>query len=242
MLAYYFLILTIFVTVFLCVKVQSMLKGDDLMIEIYLFINPLDGQSLKAEQTFLKLMEKENKKIQLRLIPVLNLQILHHYLKETRSTHLTDQSVESFYSAAFDFKAVLLQGKKKGRSFLLNLQKLIAEEKHSYTEETVQKALQLANVNEEMFYEDRQSDFVKKCFNNDQKTAREMGIKMAPSAVIFNYTSSREYGTLITNFNSVEVIQDLLRSDEEFQQAQLQKQHNGVHALKTEKAPHLRLL
>lgn len=87
------------------------------MIEIYLFVNPLGGICLNIEKDILKLVETENKKIQFRFIPLVNMKTINHLIKlfdiPAHDIEQRNQLFEDIYSAALDYKAAQLQGKRK---------------------------------------------------------------------------------------------------------------------------------
>lgn len=189
------------------------------MIEIYLFVNPLGRICLSVEREILAFAQTENKKIQLRLIPLVNMKTIDLLLK-VHGIHPSDikgrnQLFETTYSAALDFKTAQLQGKKKGRHIILNLQSMIAEKGVSYSPALAEHLIVDAGGDLEMFKNDRKSSFVKESFQIDQQIAREMGVTQHPSAVIYNYACDRDYGVLVKGTISIQQIKRLCETSEE---------------------------
>lgn len=192
------------------------------MIEIYLFVNPLGAVCLETEKDILRLIENEKKKIQLRCIPLVNMLTITKIMRRRNvdSADLTQRNrlFENNYAAALDFKALQLQGQKKGRHFLIALQEAVAVKQLPYTKALVEKLVAQLGGDLEMFQADRESSFVQESFQVDQQIAREMNIKHHPSAVIYNYACECEYGILIEDCQSTEEIKKLCdTSDETFQ-------------------------
>ena len=181
------------------------------MIEIYLFVNPLGSICLNVEKQILKFVETQNKKIQFRFIPFVNMKTIDRLMKTSDTNNIKERNslFENSYSAALDYKAAQLQGKKKGRYLLLGLQNAISIENVPYSSKLSEKFLIEAGGDLDMFRTDRQSDFVKESFQTDQQIAREMGIVSHPSAVVYNYDSERDFGVLIENCCSVDDIKQL---------------------------------
>lgn len=195
------------------------------MIEIYLFVNPLDDHCLLSEQRFLKAIEQESDKVYLKLIPVLNPLIIHHYLVDnnfpTNDLEYRNRLIETVYSACLDVKAAQLQGKKMGRKFLFHLQNLVGKKKMTYSEELVDQILTKINADKETFKLDRQSKLVKEFFQIDQQVANEMGINRFSKAVIFNYDSPKNFGVLIDAFSPTDLIKKLLKAGDKYTQWQI---------------------
>lgn len=106
------------------------------------------------------------------------------------------------YSAVLDYKAAQLQGKKKGRDFLLNLQERILVEKQPYSEKLVLESLNTAEANIEIFDSDRPSEQVKNIFLREQRLALEMGVSERPAIVTFNYGKDEDFGVLVVSPSS----------------------------------------
>lgn len=181
------------------------------MIEIYLFVNPLGNICLNVEKEILKFVETQNKKIQFRFIPFLNMKTIDRLMKTSNINDIDvrNKLCENIYSAALDYKAAQLQGKKKGRHLLLSLQEAISVDNLPYSSELSEKFLLESGGDLEMFRSDRQSEFVKESFQTDQQIAREMGIAAHPSAVVYNYASERDFGVLVENCYSANEIKQL---------------------------------
>ena len=57
------------------------------MIEIYLFVNPIGKKCLSIEQRIIDLINKYDMKIQLRLIPIMNLKTVSEANWRLRKRH-----------------------------------------------------------------------------------------------------------------------------------------------------------
>lgn len=189
------------------------------MIEIYLFVNPLGPICLDAEMKLLEYMGTTDKKIQVRVMPLVNIHTINNILErkgiEKTAIAERNQLSEQIYSAALDAKAVQLQGKKRGRAFLMALQKAVGCDGETYDRHLVERLVSETGADLEMFQEDRESEFVKELFLSDQVIAREMGIKKHPSAVVYNYSCDRDYGVLLDGAEALRDIPRLCQTDEE---------------------------
>lgn len=189
------------------------------MIEIYLFVNPLGAICLSSEKRLLNFVQTSEQKIQFRLMPLVNMQTITDVMKRynipKHDIDARNKLFENTYAAALDAKALQLQGKKKARKFLMQMQEEVACKKKEYTQELVLSLVEAVGGDLEMFEEDRRSDLVKTLFQEDQNTAREMGITTHPSAVVYNYACERDYGVLLEGEEALADIPRLCQVDKE---------------------------
>ncbi|MEG0255954.1 MAG: DsbA family protein [Vagococcus sp.] len=187
------------------------------MIEIYLFINPLDKSSLQSEKKYLDLISKETNKIHFRMIPILNPRVIQNYLLThqlpTSDLEYRNQLFNTIYSACLDLKAVQLQGKQLGRKFLFELQKRVGSDYNRYSNELVVDILHDLKINVDLFKADRESKLIIDFFKIDQQIGHEMGIESFTDAVIFNYNCDRDFGVLVEDNTPHDIIQDLFKTD-----------------------------
>lgn len=187
------------------------------MIEIYLFVNPIGSICLETETKLLDFIANSDKKIQFRVIPLVNMQTIHQVMKHrgipAKDIDARNKLFTDTYSAALDCKAIQLQGKKMGRTFMMRLQQAVACEQIPYSHELVHEIIQEVGADLEMFLEDRPSDFVKEMFQNDQDTARDMGITQHPAEVVYNFASQRDYGVLLEGEACITDLPKLCQSD-----------------------------
>lgn len=189
------------------------------MIEIYLFVNPLGPMCLEAELDLLNFIGKSDKKIHVKILPLVNIHTINDILDRKgiakNDIATRNRLSEDIYSAALDAKTVQLQGKKRSREFMMALQKAVGCEGQPYSRQLAQRLVSETGADVEMFNEDRETAFVKDNFMADQIVAREMGIKEHPSAVVFNYTCDRDFGILLEGPEALQDIPRLCQTDEE---------------------------
>ncbi|MEO1773113.1 DsbA family protein [Candidatus Enterococcus ferrettii] len=188
------------------------------MIEIYLFINPIGDRCLNIEKQITELMKKNDLKIQLRLIPLMNLHTVSDLLiregLSKKDIRKRNKLSDNIYSAALDVKAAQLQGKKRGRIFLMKLQEELTKKKTTYSEELVYRLFSEVGGDMETFIEDRASDLVKELFIADQQIARDMNITKHPSAVIYNCANDAGTGVRVEGFSAIKYVINACKSRE----------------------------
>ena len=180
--------------------------------EIYLFINPIGSACYQAEKGLLDFIESSEDKIHFHFIPVHNFKTFSDYMKakkiQKNDLNLRNKHFFQIYEACLAYAAASMQGKKKGRVFLMKLQHAIAIDDQPFSEKLIYDIALKSNLDIEMFSEDKQSEFAKTAFESDQKVAREMHVLSNPSCVIFNDQSSN-HGVLIEEDINLEMLQAL---------------------------------
>lgn len=188
------------------------------MIEIYLFVNPIGRKCLSIERRIIDLINSYDMKIQLRLVPIMNLKTVSEFMSRSgiseKNTKLRTELSQEIHSAALDVKAAHLQGKKRGRDFLVELQKAVGEQQQPYSKKLAIQLFTKVGGDLEMFLEDRHSDFVQEAFLTDQQIAHEMQITSHPSAVIYNYGGNCDAGVRIEGCDTIHHILDTYNTKE----------------------------
>lgn len=188
------------------------------MIEIYLFVNPIGKKCLSIERRIIDLIQEYDMKIQLRLIPIMNLKTVSEFMQRIgaseKDTQLRTELSQEIHSAALDVKAAQLQGKKRGRDFLVELQKTVGEQKQPYSKKLAIQLFTKVGGDLEMFLEDRHSAFVQEAFLSDQQIAHDMEITSHPSAVIYNYGKDCDAGIRIEGCDTIHHILDTYNTKE----------------------------
>ncbi|KRM12577.1 dithiol-disulfide isomerase [Paucilactobacillus suebicus DSM 5007 = KCTC 3549] len=167
-------------------------------------MNPLGTHCMRCEDDVLKLENELDGQIAYQFVPLLNMQTINNTL-ESHKLNLHDLTVrnnvsDTIFQIIMDYKAALFQGRKRGRSFLVNLQRLLVRNKLDYSRELGEEVAQEVKLDLEMFGEDRRSKLALQSFHDDQKMANEMGVHQPSSAVVFD-TRNDSNGLLINNFD-----------------------------------------
>ncbi|AQS52798.1 hypothetical protein BW727_100405 [Jeotgalibaca dankookensis] len=182
--------------------------------DLYLFVNPIGLKCYHSEQEVLRYIESiadnKNVKIHFRFLTFHNFNTVSFYMRRmdlpVNDLQLRNQVYQTIYDASLAYKAALMQGKKRGRNFLLLLQKELTVNLALYSDQLLKKIAKGANLDVEMFFEDKDSDFVKSSYDADQRIGQEMNIKQTPSLVIFG-NDNQQFGILleeIINFERLE--------------------------------------
>lgn len=207
------------------------MKTANKIIEIFLFINPLEMVSYNMEKIVTEFSKERDEKVQVRFVPVVNFR--------TVSKHLADQNIKGasiemrneIYSTAYEiclaFEAAAMQGKKAGRTFLMAIQEAILAKKFPLTKELVLNTAVNCGLDLEMFEEDWHSEFSKEDFLTDQKLARDMGIEASPACVIYNGREA-SYGCLIETHFTKQLLHGISNVDitDSHTIQDIQKQYN----------------
>lgn len=177
-------------------------NGGHLVLEVYLFVNPLGTRCLKSENSILKLADRVLGDVSYQFIPLLSPKVIDQHLRHLNQNehdlNLRNQQFMTHYHVILDYKAALFQGKKLGRKFLLAVQSALVCQQLPYSDKLVTDIAKQVGLDLEMFSEDRRSALAQKAFQSDQKLAAEMGVDTPATAVLYNANIS-ECGLLLND-------------------------------------------
>lgn len=167
-----------------------------MVLEIYLFIDPLNRHCYDAEKTIDNISRKLNTKVSVRFITMLNIKILNQMA--AKAGHQFDHKLP--YHIVLDSKAASFQGKRLGRRFLMDLQRELLLNNREYNDELVYQLAENNGLDCEMFEEDRRSELAENMFKCDQRMVHEMSVDEPATAVLFNSAVDNN-GVLIKDFD-----------------------------------------
>lgn len=168
--------------------------------------------SLDNIKNILTFVKTRNEKVNLHILPLLNLNSFNYYMKNHPSAGKDLNVRNRLFSQTYDFClsyiAASMQGKKKGRNFLVALQEAVLEQERAYSEELVLEIAEKTKLDLPMFVEDKASEFAQTTFKSDQKVARDMNVSAVPITVMYN-ENVYEYGLLLEEEVSFPLLNNL---------------------------------
>lgn len=183
---------------------------EQLMLEIHLFVNPLGMRCFRCENDVLRVDHELNTKINYQFVPLFNMQTITDTLRlyglSSCDLKVRQHVADTIFQVILDYKAALFQGRKRGRRYLLQLQDAMVKEQVDYSRQLVERVAKQANLDLEMFMEDRRSKLAHQAFQEDQQMAAELGVTQTATAVVFD-TDQTDYGYLIADFDYETLIQ-----------------------------------
>ncbi len=189
-----------------------MLCGGIVVLEIYLFINPIGSKCYRSEQNIIKLVDQLSTDVKFRFIPFLNLNTVTTIMSERHlplnDLHTRNRIFKLVYQSALDYKAALFQGSRRGRNYLLNLQQSVIVCGEEYCDQVVAEVAKKSGLDLEMFNHDRTSKFTVESFKRDQQMAAEMKVETHPTAVLYDWDQF-DFGISFTDCQSFELLKDL---------------------------------
>ncbi len=192
-----------------------------MVLEIYLFIDPLNRHCYDAEKTIDNISRKLNTKVSVRFISMLNIKILNQMA--AKNGQQFDHKLP--YHIVLDSKAASFQGKRLGRRFLMDLQRELLLNHQTYSDELVYWLAENNGLDCEMFREDRRSELAENMFRCDQRIVHEMSVDEPATAVLFNSAVDNS-GVLVKDFDYNSMFKFCARSVKSVQHFEdLVKQH-----------------
>ena len=158
----------------------------------------------------MKFIKRTPHKVHVHFLPFHNFKSVTQYMKNNqlnvKNIDLRNEIYTKIYDASLSYKAALLQGKKLGRAFLMELQTQLHLLHKEYTPELLQEIIQIIGLDEKMFYEDKVSKLVHQEYEKDQQIAQEMMVESNPSLVIFD-NLNQQYGVILHQNINADIIE-----------------------------------
>lgn len=176
-------------------QVEYQVNGMPKLFEFYLFVNPLGRNCYYSEQELIKAVGMISSSVDIHILTFHNQRIITDFMKQfdipTTDLVTRNHIYRTVYKASLAYKAASMQGKRKGRIFLMKMQKQVQGKIDRLSKEFVYDLAKDVGLDVDIFKEDMQSDFIRQLYLNDQKIAVDMQVKQTPSLVIFENTSDQ---------------------------------------------------
>ncbi|WP_051221035.1 DsbA family protein [Eremococcus coleocola] len=190
-------------------QVEYKYNGVQNIFEFYLFINPLGTLCYQSEQEITKAIDVISTNTDIYILPFHNQDIVNLFMerKGIKRCHLglRNEFYRKMYHASLAFIAASMQGQKKGRHFLMEMQAQVSGEIDRFDKALVLKIAKQCHLDLETFRQDINSDFVRNLYLKNQNIAKEMLVHRTPTLVIQELQSG-DVRTLTDNdieFNSI---------------------------------------
>lgn len=188
-------------------------NGQPKLFEFYLFINPIGTLCQAMEKEVAKTIRQIDAKTEINIICFTPQQVVTQHMKRlnipTHDLNQRNQVFKELYLASLAHKAATLQGKRKGRNFLLALQRWSKHSNEHLTERVLESLALSVDLDIELFHSDRQSQYVQDLYLRDQQIAHEMNVKQTPTLVIFEQSSNLPGFSIEGNLNCYEILHHL---------------------------------
>ncbi|MFK8242441.1 DsbA family protein [Aerococcaceae bacterium zg-252] len=197
-----------------------MTNGVPKVFEFYLFVNPLGQKCYVCECELQKTLTKISTNVDIHVICFHNQQIVSDFMKQLNipSSDLTSRNYiyQSVYLASLAYKAATMQGKKKGRRFLMRMQEEIDGYLERFSDQFILDLAEEVGLDMMTFKEDLESDYARDLVFQDLQIAKEMAVEGTPTLVMFEHRLG-EKGLLlkenITASNIISHLDELVRYD-----------------------------
>ncbi|MCW6667213.1 DsbA family protein [Aerococcaceae bacterium NML190938] len=182
-------------------------------LECYLFVNPIGHRCHQTEQTLLNILQYLPVKTDIHILCFHNQKnvsaFMQHLHIDVNNLAERNRIFQTIYKAALAYKAASLQGKRKGRDFLMRMQTDINSDISRFSTEYVLTLAEQIGLDVATFRADWQSDYVRQLYLKDQKIAADMGATCTPALVMFEHSIDGD-GIMVADTITEEVITEQL--------------------------------
>ena len=145
------------------------------MLDIYHFSNPFSPICLKTEERLLYITPGLATRTHLRFIPLLNAETVAEYA--AHRAVLTDQPntlADTIFHVVCDYKAAQIEGNKKARNFLVQIQQRVTNQNLPYSEALAVATAAQVGLNPTDFLHNRLTEETLSPVIADQKLAQSL--------------------------------------------------------------------
>ena len=208
-------------------RVEYSTNGVPKVFEFYLFVNPLGQKCFRCEQEINKLTALISAKIDVHILCYQNQYIVSEFMRQLNldERDLTSRNhiYRMVYLASLAYKAATMQGKKKGRAFLMRMQEQIKGRLERFSDDFVIELAEEIGLDIPTFIDDLHSDYAKHLVQKDQQIAHGMHVDITPALVIFEHRLGENGLLLEGSFSAQTILSQLDQLVEEGYQEKMKK-------------------
>ena len=168
-------------------------NGQNKLFEFYLFVNPLGQVCHQVERELRQAVNTIDAKTDIHILCYTSQQLVTRYMQQLgyAPTDLTKRNeiFNQIYRGSLAYKAACLQGKRRGRKFLNEMQSRTHSDLSLLTDEFILDLAKEIKLDMTAFCSDWQSKYVRDLYYRDQQIAYDMLVVDTPSLVVFEQCS-----------------------------------------------------
>lgn len=194
-------------------QVEYRTNGIPKVFEFYLFVNPLGQKCYSCEKELDITLELISAKTDVHILCYHSQYIVAEFMKQLNipTSDLTSRNhiYRSVYLASIAYKAASMQGKKKGRHFLMEMQSRICGALEKFSDAFIMDLAEEIGLDMPTFIEDLHSDYAKHLLLKDQQIAHDMNVDITPALVIFEHRLGNNGILIEGTFSSQNILSQL---------------------------------
>lgn len=185
------------------------------MIELYLFIHPLDVNNIELLDSTLKSLNEQDSKSKFHLVPVADFQMINHYLSTypifRKTVNNRNQMLDTAYQMALDYEVLLTFDASLALKYYKDMMELLTQQ--PYSSKLRDQYLMTLGCPVDRFLRRRQFPIYKEKLIRNQHLMRQMKVSSIPSFVIYNFEQDEDVAILLDNIYDFKMLPQLLEAD-----------------------------
>ena len=171
------------------------------MIELYLFLHPLDYKNAAMIDEVMASLANQDKKYKFHLVPTINFQTINHFMsslpKEYRTIDIRNQALKACYDIALDFETLLTMS----RSLAIDYFKLItlAMKDYEYSQALRCEVFKQFHIDVRQFNHRRTLQHLNHKIQRNQQLMHQLHVTYTPSIVLYNFSCDEDIAILLDN-------------------------------------------
>lgn len=176
------------------------------MIDIYHFSNPFSPVCLKTEERLLHITPDLAAHAHLRFIPLVNADVVADYQAHRATLAQAPASLaHTIFHVVCDYKAAQIEGNKKARKFLVQIQQQVTNHKQAYSDALSVATAKQVGLDITDFLSNRHADETLSAVIADQQLAHKMLQNQEAAIAIDTFTDDAIQ--LVTDFSIANLVQ-----------------------------------
>lgn len=188
------------------------------MIEIYIFVNPLDYEQKKSITQIFKVITKSKKNIKFHIIPTVTMPLMDQYFNSKMIPRNRLQKRNSLFQMAYhialNFEKLATLNKNAAIRFLVKIYDLLAT--NDFTIKDIDEIFirEGSNLCNDFTYHMAQySDIAKEKLHNNLLLLNDLKINTLSSIVIYNFNNSKDFAIRLDSLEDLNLIDSLIESN-----------------------------
>lgn len=185
------------------------------MIEIYLFIHPLDAHNIDILDNVTHCLSLQHKKCKFHLIPTINFQTINQFIStlphRQRTLENRNLATNACYNVALDFETITTFSHQSAVDYFKVV--TFALQHHAYSDTLREQILNYLDIDIPHFNRRRKLPQAHNRIQYNQQLMHQLNVKNTPACVVYNFEKDNDVAVLLEGYN-IQLLEDLLKDSQ----------------------------